>query len=192
MYDEFVTSYTVMYNTDSSASFAYVTDGRGEPRLFRGSVDSTTPARQIFDVPVEARVVRISPQKWNGAISLKMELVGCQEPGATTAAPKETCTDPMGLSDGRMVAEQVLVSSETGPEHDKTQLSVGGESGWQPITNSPTEWVEVPFCPRISVAARLERFPVAVRLSAAAQRDGISVQRRTRRLGDFLPRKVLA
>lgn len=126
-----------------SSPFTYITDPSHNPRVFRGSLDAKTPSKQIFDVPMEAQVVRIEPQKWKGAISLKVELVGCEEPGSTVTPKVEVCQDFMGLSDGRMDWQQVSVSSELLPEHDKRKLSVEAQGSWEPATNSPIEWVEV-------------------------------------------------
>lgn len=50
-------------------------------------MDTTTPVKQIFDKPIEAKIIRINPQTWNNAISLRVELIGCGESKTTTVMP---------------------------------------------------------------------------------------------------------
>lgn len=42
--------------------------------------------------------------------------------------------------------QQIVVSSELPPDHDKTHLKLTGNEPWQPLTNSPMEWVQVSTC----------------------------------------------
>lgn len=53
------------------------------------------------------------------------------------------CDDQMGLSSGEMGTHQISTSSDLSPEHDKESLKLNGTSSWQPLTNSPTEWIQV-------------------------------------------------
>lgn len=62
----------------------------------------------------------------------------------TTSNP-EMCDDPMGLDDGMMSDQQISVSSEMDKNHTKANLKLGGDSVWQPVTNSPTEFIQVSF-----------------------------------------------
>lgn len=105
--------------------------------------------QQVFDVPIEAKVVRINPQTWHNAIALRVELIGCGE-GATTvpyvtATPEETkfCDDEMGVNNGALASTQISVSSEL-TKGNKDDLKLSG-TGWQPLTNSPTEFVQFDF-----------------------------------------------
>lgn len=51
----------------------------------------------------------------------------------------------MGLGDGMMADQQVSVSSELGPKFSKKNLKIEGNSAWQPIANTPTEWIKFNF-----------------------------------------------
>jgi hypothetical protein len=53
------------------------------------------------------------------------------------------CEDPMGLDDGMMSDQQVSVSSELNHNHSKASLKLSDDNSWQPLTNSPTEFVQV-------------------------------------------------
>lgn len=56
---------------------------------------------------------------------------------------KPVCDDPMGVSNELMADVQITVSSELGPDYSKKHLKINDNSAWQPLTNSPTEFVEV-------------------------------------------------
>jgi hypothetical protein len=62
---------------------------------------------------------------------------------ATVAPTVSMCEDPMGLDDGMMSDQQVSVSSELNHNHSKASLKLSDENSWQPLTNSPTEFVQV-------------------------------------------------
>lgn len=148
LYDQYVTSYNILYTPDGH-TFSYVTDKNKQPKTFRGSLDATTPIRQIFEIPIEAQIIRINPQTWNADISLKVELIGCAKLGTTvvpttgSTPPQPYCIDPMGIGDGMMNDQQISVSSELQPHHTKQQVKLKSKFGWQPITNSPLEWIQV-------------------------------------------------
>lgn len=76
--DEYVTSYRILFS-ENGLTFSYILDDKRQPKLFRGPVDATKPVRQIFDEPIEAKVVRINPRTWHNGISLRAELIGCGE-----------------------------------------------------------------------------------------------------------------
>lgn len=153
LYSEFVTSYKVFYSLDGSL-FHPVLNEKGLPQIFRGSIDCCTAVRQIFDTPIEAKVLKINPQTWQNGISLRVELIGCGEV-QTTAVPYEFitistakpkfCKDPMGLEDNTMSDQQVSVSSELDQNHGKKYLKLNSTNSWQPLSNSPTEFVQFDF-----------------------------------------------
>jgi von Willebrand factor len=159
VYDEYVTSYKVYYSPDAAGMFFPVLNKQNLPQIFRGSIDGKTPVEQIFDTPFEAQVVRINPQTWHTGIALRVELIGCgepltttvlyefitQKPLATVAPTVSMCEDPMGLDDGMMSDQQVSVSSELNHNHSKASLKLSDDNSWQPLTNSPTEFVQFDF-----------------------------------------------
>ncbi|XP_046603352.1 hemocytin isoform X1 [Neodiprion virginianus] len=74
---KFVTSYKVLYSEDG-VKFSYIMDKDGTDQIFIGPVDENEPVAQMFDYPVEAKVIRINPQTWHNGIAAKVELIGCQ------------------------------------------------------------------------------------------------------------------
>ncbi|KAF5285691.1 hypothetical protein FQR65_LT13076 [Abscondita terminalis] len=145
VYNEFVTSYHVLYSPDGH-TFNYVSDLRKHPQTFRGPVDGHSPVKQMFDFPVEAKVIRINPLTWQGRISMKVELIGCGEVTLTTTyTPPILCSDPLGITNGLMADQQITVSSETPPAHTKKMIRFDNQAGWQPYTSSPSEWIQIDF-----------------------------------------------
>ncbi|XP_017781781.1 PREDICTED: hemocytin [Nicrophorus vespilloides] len=147
LYAEFVTSFKVLYSNDGE-TYSFVTDKNKKPEVFRGSLDGNSPVKQMFNEPIEAKLIRVNPQTWHQNIALRVEFIGCGVTRTTTTSyglvtPKfDQCFDPMGLGDGTMSDQQVVVSSEYGPNNSKKYLNIKGSNVWRPMTNSPTEWIE--------------------------------------------------
>lgn len=49
-------------------------------QVFQGPSDNKTPKKQMFEPPVEAKVLRIRPLTWHEEIAVRFELIGCREP----------------------------------------------------------------------------------------------------------------
>lgn len=180
VYDEYVTSFTVLYTPDGH-TFSYVTDRNRHPKIFRGTIEAGTPVRQMFDIPVEAQIIRINPQTWHNGIALKTELIGCADLGTTlppTTLPTPTCIDPLGVDNSIMLNDQIAVSSELRPHHTKDQLKTSGRFAWQPITNSPSEWVQV-FRKLLCVVLNLIFVTFSVRFHRIAKHNWFRLKRRT-------------
>lgn len=143
LYDQYVTSYHVLYSKDG-LQFQYITKDE-EPQLFRGPIESKTPMKQMFEPPIEAKALRISPQSWHDTIAVQIEIIGCQQ--HTTTSPSVEIYEPVCQDEMKkdMIEKQIRVSSMkgTGSLLDKTSLDT--KSYWQPLTNSPTEWVQFNF-----------------------------------------------
>lgn len=46
-------------------------------QMFYGNVDKDTPVLSEFPEPMVARYIRIYPQRWNGSLCLRLEVLGC-------------------------------------------------------------------------------------------------------------------
>lgn len=79
MFDQYVTSFKILHSYDGMTYHVHE-NLQKKPRIFSGSVDSKSPVKSIFDNPIEAKIVRIYPLSWHGAIALRAELLGCQKP----------------------------------------------------------------------------------------------------------------
>ncbi|XP_063814605.1 coagulation factor VIII-like isoform X2 [Pseudophryne corroboree] len=47
------------------------------PRIFQANKDSDTPLWVTIETPIITRFLKLHPEKWNGGIALRMEVLGC-------------------------------------------------------------------------------------------------------------------
>ncbi|XP_029819828.1 adipocyte enhancer-binding protein 1 [Manacus vitellinus] len=73
--DDFVTSFYVGFSNDSQHWVMY--SNGYEEMMFYGNVDKDTPVLSEFPEPMVARYIRIYPQRWNGSLCLRLEVLGC-------------------------------------------------------------------------------------------------------------------
>ncbi|XP_026826604.1 hemocytin isoform X2 [Ooceraea biroi] len=151
--DKFVTSYKILFS-ENGHTFSYVLDQKGQPRIFRGSVDKIQPVEQRFYQPIEAKIVRINPLTWHNGIAMKVEILGCQGHVMTTTerstlettisekVTRPVCEDSMGLDNGLMAIKQVSVSSS--PQLIKN-LPLSSEGVWRPTLDNPHQYVQFDF-----------------------------------------------
>ncbi|NWV04453.1 AEBP1 protein, partial [Ptilonorhynchus violaceus] len=75
IHDDFVTNFYVGFSNDSQNWVMY--SNGYEEMMFYGNVDKDTPVLSEFPEPVVARYIRIYPQRWNGSLCLRLEVLGC-------------------------------------------------------------------------------------------------------------------
>jgi len=151
--DKFVTSYKLLFS-ENGQTFSYILDKKGQPRVFRGSVNKIQPVEQKFHQPIEAKIIRINPLTWHNGIAMKVEILGCrdhimtiteQSTLKTMISEKTTmpiCEDSMGLDNGLMAIEQVSVSSSAQLIQN---LPLSSEGVWRPSLNNPHQYVQFDF-----------------------------------------------
>ncbi|XP_072045785.1 uncharacterized protein [Amphiura filiformis] len=83
-YQQWVTKYKVQSSTDGE-DWEFVDGGL----TFDGNTDQETVVTNFFKTPVTARYIRIRPTEWNNHISMRFELLGCEDQGdgCTTGWP---------------------------------------------------------------------------------------------------------
>jgi von Willebrand factor len=134
--DQYVTSFKILHSFDGVA-FHYLYDESRTPQIFRGPADSNTKASSLFEIPIEAKAVRIYPISWHKSIAVRAELLGCAlnvpttpKPITSTTTPASAvsskplpvipgiedivepmCDDPMGVDNGQLAPTQIKVSS---------------------------------------------------------------------------------
>ncbi|XP_011303247.1 hemocytin [Fopius arisanus] len=146
--DRYVTSYEVLFSKDGR-TFSYLSD------QFKGPIDAFVPVTQMFRQPIEAKFIRINPQSWEGGISMRVGVLGCQDmteattmiPTATpvyeVTSPEPMCDDPMGLDNGIMIEEQVTASSYL--DSLIPSLSLSSPGIWRPQLDNPHQFIEFNF-----------------------------------------------
>lgn len=154
IFDQYVTSFKILHSSNGIA-FHYLVDETSQPQIFSGPIDSRTPVKSMFRIPIEAKVVRIYPLKWHGSIAIRTELLGCslEKSNLTIQHHEEIqvrpiCDDALGVSNGKLSPDQIKFSSTKGtvtPAIAADALKLTATQGWQPNIDSPNEYVLFDF-----------------------------------------------
>lgn len=160
IFDQYVTSFKILHSFDGKA-FHYLVDETKTPQIFSGPIDSRTPVKSMFKIPIESKVIRIYPLTWHGSISIRAELLGCSpheiiKEMLPTPAPlhheeiieNPMCDDAMGVDNGNMNIDQISLSSfkvGTAKDAAKQSIKLSSVRGWKPNIDSPNEYVVFDF-----------------------------------------------
>ncbi|KAK3857259.1 hypothetical protein Pcinc_036476, partial [Petrolisthes cinctipes] len=120
---ERVTTLTVQYSRDALTWTPLTQDPSNPtspPRVLQGPYNPAEPLKQMFPRPVELRYMRLRPSRWQRAIALRFDVIGCSLP---TTAPVWTpeppkCVEKMGVENGQLSDLQIIVSSVHNDQED--------------------------------------------------------------------------
>uniref|UniRef100_A0A8C6LV02 Milk fat globule EGF and factor V/VIII domain containing n=1 Tax=Nothobranchius furzeri TaxID=105023 RepID=A0A8C6LV02_NOTFU len=76
---QFVSEFKVAYSDNGEVWSMVKDENSGEDKLFQGNTDNNTHKKNIFEAPFYARFVRVVPWEWHERITLRMELLGCDD-----------------------------------------------------------------------------------------------------------------
>ncbi|KAM6426735.1 lactadherin isoform 1-T1 [Liasis olivaceus] len=76
---QYVAAYKVAYSDDGKSWTLYKDSRTNITKVFQGNHDNYSHKKNTFDVPFYARFVRILPESWHNRITLRVELLGCEE-----------------------------------------------------------------------------------------------------------------
>lgn len=154
IFDQYVTSFKILHSSDGIA-FHYLVDETTHPQVFTGPIDSQTPVKSMFKIPIEAKVIRIYPLTWHASIAIRVELLGCSFEKTTLTIPhhevidvRPMCDDPLGVTNAKLSPDQIKFSSNKGttsPTEAAESLKLTAPQGWQPNIDSPNEFVSFDF-----------------------------------------------
>lgn len=158
IFDQYVTSFKILHSFDGEA-FHYLIDETKSPQIFSGPIDSRTPVKSLFKIPIEAKVIRIYPLTWYGSIAIRAELLGCSvhavsenekaiPPHHAEMNEKPMCDDQMGVENGILNDDQISLSSfksDQSKDAAKRLLKLSSFNGWKPNIDSPNEYVVFDF-----------------------------------------------
>nr|CAI9696571.1 unnamed protein product [Rangifer tarandus platyrhynchus] len=74
---QYVAAYKVAYGDDGVTWTEYKDPGARESKIFPGNMDNNSHKKNMFEMPFQARFVRIQPVAWHNRITLRVELLGC-------------------------------------------------------------------------------------------------------------------
>ncbi|XP_067105088.1 lactadherin-like isoform X2 [Osmerus mordax] len=76
---QYVSMFKVAYSNDGQ-TWSLVKDEKTDTdMLFQGNIDNNTHKKNLFEPPFYARYVRVVPWEWHERITLRMELLGCDD-----------------------------------------------------------------------------------------------------------------
>ncbi|XP_038670787.1 EGF-like repeat and discoidin I-like domain-containing protein 3 isoform X2 [Scyliorhinus canicula] len=76
---QYVESFKIAYSDDRESWSIYQDGITRTDKVFQGNYDNYSHKKNIFDPPIDAQFIRILPQTWRERITLRVELLGCQE-----------------------------------------------------------------------------------------------------------------
>ncbi|XP_036399884.1 EGF-like repeat and discoidin I-like domain-containing protein 3 isoform X2 [Megalops cyprinoides] len=76
---QFVSAFKVAYSDDGHAWTVYKDEKTRKDKIFQGNIDNNVHKKNAFEPPFYARFVRVLPWEWHERITLRMELLGCDD-----------------------------------------------------------------------------------------------------------------
>ncbi|XP_060784088.1 milk fat globule EGF and factor V/VIII domain containing b [Neoarius graeffei] len=76
---QFVSAYKVAYSDNGQNWTVVKDDKKNTDKIFPGNSDNNVHKKNVFDPPFYARFVRVLPWEWHERITLRMELLGCED-----------------------------------------------------------------------------------------------------------------
>lgn len=74
-----VTSYNVKYSLNQK-EWNPIVDENGNEKQFLANINENAPHINHFDMPINARYIKIVPRKWHDRIQMRAEVIGCYKP----------------------------------------------------------------------------------------------------------------
>ncbi|XP_037835578.1 lactadherin-like [Kryptolebias marmoratus] len=76
---QFVSEFKVEFSHDGAAWSTVKDEDSSTDKIFQGNVDNNSHRKNVFEPPFYARYVRVVPWAWHDRITLRMELLGCDD-----------------------------------------------------------------------------------------------------------------
>nr|XP_039250734.1 LOW QUALITY PROTEIN: macrophage mannose receptor 1-like [Styela clava] len=92
-HDQYVKSYKVSYSDDGN-SWTFIKDNTGTDKIYVGNTDMNSKVTNKLPDPIVTKYIRIWPMTYFGHMSMRVELLGCQDDGddLPTISPQTECT----------------------------------------------------------------------------------------------------
>lgn len=76
---QYVSMFKVAYSNDGQTWILVQDQNTNTDKVFQGNIDNNTHKKNLFEPPFYARFVRVVPWEWHESITLRMELLGCDD-----------------------------------------------------------------------------------------------------------------
>ncbi|XP_006872716.1 PREDICTED: coagulation factor V [Chrysochloris asiatica] len=131
----------VAYSSDLTSWQIFKGNSIKNIMYFDGNSDASTIKDNLFDPPIVARYIRISPTRSYNRPTLRMELQGCEVNG---------CSTPLGMESGKIENKQITASSFKKSwwgdywEPSYARLNAQGRvNAWQAKANNMKQWLQI-------------------------------------------------
>lgn len=74
-----VSAYIVQYSQDNKIWNPILDRKTTNEKLYLGNFDSNSPQINHFELPINARLIKLVPKKWYENIQMRVEIHGCYE-----------------------------------------------------------------------------------------------------------------
>ncbi|KAJ7994798.1 hypothetical protein DPEC_G00253200 [Dallia pectoralis] len=74
---QYVSAFKVAYSNDGRVWNVVMDENTNTEKIFQGNINNNTHKKNLFEPPFYARYVRVVPWEWHERITLRMELLGC-------------------------------------------------------------------------------------------------------------------
>ncbi|XP_071126788.1 uncharacterized protein [Mytilus edulis] len=101
---EWVTQYKIQYQYDYFSELVWYEEPPGTIKVFNGNTDNTSPVTNVIQFPFQAKYIRLYPVKWQNAISLRWEVLGCVQ---------EFCISDYAISGPLITTDNGLTASSS-------------------------------------------------------------------------------
>nr|XP_051714337.1 coagulation factor V isoform X2 [Oryctolagus cuniculus] len=137
----YITEFCVAYSSDQTNWKIFKGNSTRNVMYFNGNSDASTTKENLFDPPIVARYIRISPIRSYNRPALRMELLGCEVNG---------CSAPLGMESGKIENKQITASSFKKSwwgdywEPSLARLNAQGRvNAWQAKANNNIQWLQI-------------------------------------------------
>ncbi|XP_020830327.1 coagulation factor V [Phascolarctos cinereus] len=137
----YTTQFCVSYSSDKRMWRYFKGNSTSKQEYFEGNSDASTIKENLFDPPIVAKYIRISPTHSYKRPTLRLELLGCEVQG---------CSTPLGMESQKIENNQITASSMKksllggywSPFYARLNAQ-GRVNAWQAKSNNNKQWLQI-------------------------------------------------
>ncbi|XP_027724376.1 coagulation factor V isoform X4 [Vombatus ursinus] len=137
----YTTQFYVAYSSDKRTWRYFKGNSTSKQEYFEGNSDASTIKENLFDPPIVAKYIRISPTHAYNRPTLRLELLGCEVQG---------CSTPLGMESRKIENNQITASSTKqswlgdawSPFYARLNAQ-GRVNAWQAKSKNNRQWLQI-------------------------------------------------
>ncbi|XP_007480806.2 coagulation factor V isoform X2 [Monodelphis domestica] len=137
----YTTQFCIAYSSDRRMWRYFKGNSTSKHEYFRGNSDASSIKENLFEPPIVAKYIRITPIHSYNRPTLRMELQGCEVQG---------CSTPLGMENQKIENNQITASSMKKSwlgdswEPFYARLNAQGRvNAWQAKSNNNKQWLQI-------------------------------------------------